>query len=127
MKSATPGGEGWPILFVFNPDSPLPSPPEYQNPSFYMFRPKPTPSSPRLPATPESSSVASGKSKKRSKAPKPQNTVPKFKKEFEKFHNENGVRTISGSIGPVNNGRSHAHRFPLQELELTACVQCGCC
>lgn len=71
-----------------------------------MFRPKPTPYSPRLPSTPESSSAASGKSRKRSKVPKPENTLPKFKKEFEKFHNENGVRTISGSIGPVNNGQS---------------------
>ncbi|KAI0362429.1 hypothetical protein OH77DRAFT_1416685 [Trametes cingulata] len=105
LKSATPEGDGWPVLFVRNPDLPLPSPPEYQNPSFYMFRPKPAAASQRLPDTPESSSVASGKSKKRSKAPKPQETTPKFKQEFEKFHNENGVRTITGSIGPVNNVR----------------------
>lgn len=30
--------------------------------------------------------------------------VPKFKKEFLKFHNENGVKTIIGSIGPVKDG-----------------------
>ena len=30
--------------------------------------------------------------------------VPTFKKEFEKFHGENGVRTVMGSIGPVQNG-----------------------
>lgn len=105
MKSATPGGEGWPVLFVHNPDAPLPTPPEYQNPSFYMFRPRPAPPSPRLPATPESSSAASGKSRKRTKVSQPQNAVPRFKKDFEKFHNENGVRTIAGSIGPVNNVR----------------------
>ena len=27
--------------------------------------------------------------------------VPKFKKEFDRFHNENGVRTVMGSVGPV--------------------------
>lgn len=27
-----------------------------------------------------------------------------FKKEFERFHSENGVRTVMGSIGPVQNG-----------------------
>ena len=31
--------------------------------------------------------------------------VPKFKKDFLKFHNENGVRTLTGSIGPVKNGK----------------------
>jgi len=31
--------------------------------------------------------------------------VPQFKKAFEKFHSENGVRTVLGSIGPVNNVR----------------------
>ncbi|KAI0647340.1 hypothetical protein C8Q79DRAFT_908345 [Trametes meyenii] len=107
LKSATgtTPNDGWPVLFVRNPDRPLPSPPDYQNPSFYVFRPKPSPPSPRLPATPESSSLESGKSRKRGKEPKPHDAAPKFKKEFEKFHNENGVRTITGSIGPVNNVR----------------------
>ncbi|KAG6856456.1 hypothetical protein H0H87_004316 [Tephrocybe sp. NHM501043] len=31
--------------------------------------------------------------------------IPKHKKEFEKFHGENGVRTVMGSIGPVQNVR----------------------
>jgi len=30
---------------------------------------------------------------------------PKYKMEFEKFHSENGVRTVMGSIGPVQNVR----------------------
>jgi hypothetical protein len=30
--------------------------------------------------------------------------IPKHKKEFDKFHSENGVRTVMGSIGPVQNG-----------------------
>lgn len=29
----------------------------------------------------------------------------KHKKEFEAFHTSNGVRTITGSIGPVQNGK----------------------
>ena len=31
-------------------------------------------------------------------------TIPDHKKEFEKFHSQNGVRTIMGGIGPVQNG-----------------------
>jgi hypothetical protein len=30
--------------------------------------------------------------------------VPKFKKQFNRFHEENGVRTVIGSIGSVHNG-----------------------
>ena len=112
LKSSTPGGDGAPVLHVRNPDHPLPPPSEYRNPSFYMFRPKTSPASPRLPASPDSMSVRSGKSRKRSKETKPEDSVPKFKKEFEKFHNENGVRTVVGSIGPVNDGEpmcTHSH------------------
>lgn len=29
----------------------------------------------------------------------------RHKKEFEAFHTSNGVRTITGSIGPVQNGK----------------------
>lgn len=105
MKSSSPGNQGTPVLHVRNPDQPLPPPTEYRNPSYYMFYPNAAPISPRLPASPHSTSVRSGKSHKRSKETAPRDTVPKFKKEFEKFHNENGVRTVSGSIGPVNNGK----------------------
>ena len=31
--------------------------------------------------------------------------VPKFKKDFFKFHNQNGVRTVIGTIGPVKGGK----------------------
>jgi len=44
----------------------------------------------------------SASSKKRST---PSNGPPKHKKEFEDFHTSNGVRTITGSIGPVKNVR----------------------
>jgi len=30
--------------------------------------------------------------------------IPKLVKQFEKFHSQNGVRTVMGSIGPVENG-----------------------
>ena len=32
--------------------------------------------------------------------------VPKFKKDFYNFHNENGVRTVIGSVGPIRDGES---------------------
>jgi len=31
--------------------------------------------------------------------------IPKLVKQFEKFHSQNGVRTVMGSIGPVENGK----------------------
>lgn len=104
LKSSTPGGDGAPVLHLRDPDQPLPRPSEYRNLAFYMFRPRTQPTSPQLPASPDSTSVRSGKSRKRSKDAVPKAEVPKFKEEFEKFHNENGVRTVTGSIGPVNNG-----------------------
>ncbi len=107
LKSA-PGGDGTPVLHLRDPDQPLPRTSEYRNPSFYMFRPKAHPTSPRYPVSPDSTSVRSGKSHKRSKDTTPKAELPKFKEEFEKFHNENGVRTVSGSIGPVNNGECMA-------------------
>lgn len=45
-----------------------------------------------------------GKARKETKTVKQQDNTPKYRQEFEKFHSENGVRTILGSIGPVNNG-----------------------
>lgn len=44
------------------------------------------------------------KSKKSAKSMPNHNVVPKHKKDFERFHSGNGVRTISGSIGPVQGG-----------------------
>lgn len=46
--------------------------------------------------------------------------VPKFKKEFLKFHNENGVKTIIGSIGPVKDGECPLD-FWISETELRFC------
>jgi hypothetical protein len=35
--------------------------------------------------------------------------TPVHKKEFERFHAENGVRTVIGQIGPVKGGTSSLH------------------
>ena len=47
MKSPTPGSSDTPALYLRDPEHPLPSPSEYRNPSFYLFRPKPHSSSSR--------------------------------------------------------------------------------
>lgn len=104
QKSVVPGRDSMPVLHVRNPEEPLPSPPAYQNMSFYMFKPKPAPPSPpRSGSSGDRRSTKSGRSKKTAKT-EPEDNIPKHKKEFEKFHNENGVRTIMGDIGPVQNG-----------------------
>ena len=86
-----------PTVYLKDPLEPLPSESSYRNPSFYLFHPDhtvPVQSSPQ-------STSPSARSKKHGA---PHDSVPKHKKEFEDFHTSNGVRTITGSIGPVNNG-----------------------
>jgi len=108
QKTATDSSSSHtPTLHLNNPKSPLPMPPDYRNPSFYLFRASggaasPNPSSSGL-APP---SVRSGKSNRRkSQTLDEDDRIPKHKKEFQKFHNENGVRTVMGSIGPVKDVR----------------------
>ncbi|KAG6378053.1 hypothetical protein JVT61DRAFT_13735 [Boletus reticuloceps] len=84
-------------LHVRDPAGQLPEPLAYQNPSFYMFHP------PRS-ISPRSHSRGSVKEKKPAQKP----VVGQHRKEFEKFHSENGVRTVMGTIGPVDNGISHS-------------------
>ena len=105
QKSVIDGEDSMPVLHLRNPEQPLPVPPAYQNPSFYQFR---SGTAARNPSQSRNSngdrqSLKSGKSKKTTKQ-EPQDTVPQHKKEFEKFHSENGVRTVYGNIGPVSNG-----------------------
>src|SRR5258708_23593772 len=50
--------------------------------------------------------------------------VPKHKKEFEDFHTSNGVRTITGSIGPVKNGMRTTIS---SECRPDYGIQCACC
>ena len=69
-----------------------------------MFRP----SQARVPSikrSPAPSNASTRRSKKGKNANDSEDDgIPKFKKEFERFHSENGVRTVMGSIGPVQNG-----------------------
>ena len=74
-------------------------------------------------------SLRSGKSSKKAAKAEKDDGVPNFKKEFERFHGENGVRTIMGSIGPVNNGGCRscalALLFPLRVLTRTVTCRSG--
>ncbi|KAA1469564.1 hypothetical protein DENSPDRAFT_816639 [Dentipellis sp. KUC8613] len=89
-----------PTVFLRDPMQPLPSTSSYRNPSFYLFRSERHVGSPR--SSHKSSSSLHGK---RAAAHSERDSIPKHKKEFEKFHSENGVRTVVGSIGPVENVR----------------------
>ncbi|KAJ3573784.1 hypothetical protein NP233_g2206 [Leucocoprinus birnbaumii] len=91
-----------PTLYLHNPTQPLPTPPSYRNPSYYAFHPAPVSKGSPAPSTTGKSSRKSTRKKREDDG---KDGVPKLMKQFEKFHNENGVRTVMGSIGPVNNVR----------------------
>jgi hypothetical protein len=55
-----------------------------------------------LPIQPSPQSTSPSVRSKKHRAP--HDSVPKHKKEFEDFRTSNGVRAITGSIGPVNDG-----------------------
>ena len=103
-----------PRLHLHNPQKPLPSPPEYCNPSYYIFR---------APHLLNHSELDSRQGSRKSPAPPSRSSktkkmkvvgleddssendgVPRFKKQFNRFHEDNGVRTVIGSIGSVKNG-----------------------
>ncbi|KAJ8078971.1 hypothetical protein PM082_013255 [Marasmius tenuissimus] len=100
-----------PTLHLHDPAQPLPKAPEYTNPSYYAFnqpvRPPPGRSSP------SQRSASTQRKSKKSKSKRGDSiypadedpSIPKHKREFAKFHSENGVRTVMGSIGPVKNVR----------------------
>ena len=96
------------VLHLHNPAAALPSPPSYCNPAYYTFKRAMLLPASRSGSVRGSRSIKSSKSRKSGKSRKDdseeEDGVPKFKKEFFQFHNENGVRTVIGSIGPVNNG-----------------------
>lgn len=109
-----------PTLHLHNHAQPLPRPTAYRNPSYYLFQP-----SHAAPYARSTRSPAPSRGSKRSKKSKNVYTddgeeeddgIPKHKKEFERFHSENGVRTVLGSIGPVQNG---THYF--QWFNITLC------
>ena len=103
-----------PTIHLHDPALPLPKPPDYQNPAYYVFRRAQiqviqSSSSPGRPKSLAKSkkSHGSGQSSQREgdgTGSQPTDGVPSFKRDFEKFHSENGVRTVMGSIGPVKNG-----------------------
>lgn len=106
-------------LHIRNPEDPLPKPPAYVNPSYYVYR-RPASLSPSLSDSRShnhdgmrTQSRAAGRSMKSSKSKQSHGStserggtgVPQFKKDFMNFHSENGVRTVIGKIGPVRNGK----------------------
>lgn len=96
---------GSPTLHLHDPSIPLPTPPSYLNPSYYLFQP-----SRAHTGTPPRNSIKSRKSSVRTKKGKSTaaegSGIVRVRKDFDKFHGENGVRTVMGSIGPVQNGPS---------------------
>lgn len=113
---AQPKVNNAPTLHMHDPEMRLPSSIEYCNPSYYVFQVRAKQA--------EVESQRSGPMTKRKDSPVPSSknkkgkivgledgsseddSVPKFKKQFNRFHEENGVRTVIGSIGSVENGRS---------------------
>jgi hypothetical protein len=98
-----------PTLHLHNPKSPLPAPPEYCNPSYYIFRSHAQYADVQSRRGSVRSPVPSSKSKKGKVVGLEDDSseddgVPRFKKQFNRFHEENGVRTVIGSIGSAQNG-----------------------
>ncbi|KAH8827041.1 hypothetical protein DL96DRAFT_1465377 [Flagelloscypha sp. PMI_526] len=96
-----------PTLHIRHPQQPLPGPSDYRNASFYLFKPSPawdTLSSSSRAKSKRSTASKNGSMKSRG-AVEHDDGVPKFKKEFDKFHSENGVRTVIGSFGHVKDVR----------------------
>jgi len=96
-----------PTLYLHDPSVPLPSSGAYRNSSYYTFRSSAGNS--LAPPGGGAKSIRSNRSK-RSKGSRrgeddEDDGIPVHKKEFARFHGENGVRTIYGKIGPVDNVR----------------------
>lgn len=108
-SSSSENDEPGVTLFLHNPSLPLPHPPAYTNPCYYLYKQAASPSlKPRSLSPNGARSTQSRKSRKSVRSSGSgmlnEDGVPKFKKDFFKFHNQNGVRTVMGGIGPVSNG-----------------------
>ncbi|EJD42227.1 hypothetical protein AURDEDRAFT_89765 [Auricularia subglabra TFB-10046 SS5] len=96
-----------PTLHMHNPKEPLPEPGTgYTNPAYYVFA-QPALSPLRPPSRAKSvRSVATSRRSRRTTGDDPESSgITLFKKQFQDFHAENGVRTVFGSIGNVPNVR----------------------
>lgn len=115
-QDTQPHRDTTPTLHLHNPTTPLPVAPSYTNTSYYSF--KPAASSRRgtrsQSSSPKPRSVAKSKASRKTTKSKATTAgtvmeeddgIPVHKKKFDKFHSENGVRTVLGSIGPVKNVR----------------------
>jgi len=99
-----------PAIHLRNPNKPLPGPNDYKNPSFYAFLPNQASASTAEDRPSRARSVRSARTErstrsKKTTGSKEDEKVPVFRKAFDQFHSENGVRTLTGSIGPVGNVR----------------------
>ncbi|KAJ3725756.1 hypothetical protein C8R42DRAFT_659059 [Lentinula raphanica] len=100
-----------PVLHLHNPNQPLPVPPAYRNGSYYVFHPSRQIQSSARSNRSTKSKGTTGKGKKTTQSLHSHedqvnaDAQPSFKQVFNKFHSENGVRTVMGSIGPVQNVR----------------------
>lgn len=94
-----------PTLHLHNPKNPLPSPPAYLNPAYFTFQPSRAQPPPTR-RSPVPSHASLGKRSKKGNQEDANDGIPDFKKQFESFHSANGVRTVMGTIGPVQNGWS---------------------
>ena len=97
-----------PVLHLQNPSQPLPTPPAYLNTAFYLFRPsKAIPYRPHSAhSSPRARSPKSHKSRRNRTIAQSESgdSIPEHKRKFHQFHEENGVRTVIGSIGSAKNG-----------------------
>ncbi|KAG8970786.1 hypothetical protein FRC03_000003 [Tulasnella sp. 419] len=95
-----------PTLFLHDPEAPLPVPPAYQNPSYYAFRAQPAPPAQlTLAGNGPTPSIRSVRSKRSTRSKADTEPLEDYKTRFNRFHTENGVRTVTGKIGPVENVR----------------------
>ena len=109
-SSSHPDEADVPTIHLRDPNRPLPGPDDYRNPSFYAFLPNQASTSTAEERLPRAHSVRSARTEHSTRSKKTAGTKedgkePGFRKAFDKFHNENGVRTVTGSIGPVENVR----------------------
>ncbi|KJA27015.1 hypothetical protein HYPSUDRAFT_132048 [Hypholoma sublateritium FD-334 SS-4] len=104
-----PANPATPTLHLHDPAAALPVPPAYRNPAYYTFQAARaaalTP--PRRSPAPSRTSTGGGSRKGRDGERNGAGAaaVPKFKTQFDRFHSENGVRTVTGQIGPVKDVR----------------------